>query len=293
MNPIRAATWGVEGLDAAVERCKACWDYRVVEAGAVTAVQARAWAAPASAGRRRALLQPASGAPVFLQLVEAPRVAGYLPLRSPGWAALELCVQDVHAVHERLQGGPFEIIGPPQPISSLPEIHPMQVQGPDGEIVYLTEIKRGGPGSGLPTPAAPIDTLFIVVLACTDMAACAAWFAQQLPLVPDVPVAIPYRMLNRAFGLPAGTPHRLCTARMHGEIFLELDQLPPQATPRPGLPGELPPGLALVTLEVPDLDAVPGPWLSLPQPREGALYGGRRAGTLRGPEGWLLDLVQA
>jgi hypothetical protein len=125
------------------------------------------------------------------------------------------------------------------------------------------------------------------------MAACARWFAQQLPLALDAPVSIPYRMLNRAFGLPATERHRLCTARMNGEIFLELDQYPPQATPRPGLPGELPPGLAVVTLTLPALDAVPGPWLSPPQPRGGALYGGRRAGTLRGPEGWLLELVEA
>jgi hypothetical protein len=293
MNPIRAATLCVENLQAALARCTGCFGYGLVERGTVTAAQGEAWAAPATIGRQRALLQPASGAPVYLQLVQAPRVAGYRPLRSPGWAALELCVQDVHAVHRSLQGGPFQIIGPPQPISSLPEIHPMQIEGPDGEIVYLTEIKRGGPGSGLPTAAAPVDTLFIVVLACADMAACADWFAQQLPLVLDPPVAIPYRMLNRAFGLPAAQQHRLCTARMNGEIFLELDQYPAEATARPSTPGELSPGLALVTLTVATLDAVPGPWLSPPQPRTGALYGGHRAGTLRGPEGWLLELVEA
>jgi hypothetical protein len=292
MNPIRAATLCVADLEAAARRYADFLDYREIERGWVDAALAQSWGAPACADRPQRVLGPASGAASYLRLIEAPADPGFKPLRTHGWAALEICVEDVLAVHQRLLGGPFEIIGPPQPVSALPAIHPMQVQGPDGEVVYLTQIKQGGPGSGLPTPRSPIDSLFIVVAACADLGLSAAWVAQQL----DVPIApeinMPYRMLARAFGLPPAQLHRLTTASFQGEIFLELDQYPEAATPRSCAPGDLPPGIGLCSFAWPALDTVPGPWLAPPAPRLGAVYQGRRAGTLCGPDGLLLELVE-
>jgi hypothetical protein len=168
----------------------------------------------------------------------------------------------------------------------------MQVQGPDAEIVYLTEIKQGGPGSGLPTAHSPVDTLFIIVAGCSDMAASARWFEQQLGLTIAPEVEIPYRMLARAFELPPTQLHRLTTATFDGDICLELDQYPAAATPRGGVPGELPPGIGLCTFALPSLDRVPGPWLSPPAVRAGAIYEGGRAGMLLGPDGLLVELVE-
>ena len=292
MNALRAATLGVDDVEATAERYGRCFDYGVVERGMVDAALAGLWNAPALLGRRQLVLGPASGAEVFIRLVQAPPAPGYRPLRTHGWAALELCVQDVLAVHERLQGGPLEIIGPPRAVSGLPAIHPMQVQGPDAEIVYLTEIKQGGPGSGLPTARSAVDTLFISVAGCSDMDASARWFEQQLGLRIAPPVAIPYRMLARAYDLPPTQLHRLTTATFDGDICLELDQYPAGATPRVGLPGELPPGIGLCTFMLPTLDRVPGPWLSPPAVQAGAVYGGRRAGTLLGPDGMLVELLE-
>jgi hypothetical protein len=292
LNPIRAATFSVEDIDATALRYAHWLDYQVAERGVVEADLARSWGAPACAGRAYALLRPASGVPMFLRLVQAPRHPAYVPLRSVGWAALELCVQNLHAVHERLRGGPFEVIGPPSAVGDFSSIQAMQVQGPDGEIVYLTEVLKGGPGSGLPTAAAPIDTLFIVVAGCTDLAATAAWVARHLgvPVAPEI--TIPYRMLARAFGLPPTQLHRLTTATFGGEIFLELDQYPAEATPRPRIDGELPAGIGLCTFGLPSLDAVPGGWITPPTARAGAVYAGRRAGTLAGPDGLLVELVE-
>jgi hypothetical protein len=292
MNALRAATLGVLDVDATAERYARFFDYQVIERGTVGAALAGLWNAPALAGRRQAVLGPASGADVFIRLVQAAPAPGYLPLRTHGWAALELCVQDVLAMHERLRGGPFEIIGPPQPVRGLPSIHPMQVQGPDAEIIYLTEIKQGGPGSGLPTARTAVDTLFISVAGCSDMAASARWFEHQLGLRIAPEVEIPYRMLARAFELPSTQLHRLTTASFDGDICLELDQYPAAATPRVGLPGELPPGVGLCTFALPSLDRVPGPWLSQPTLHAGVAYGGGRAGTLLGPDGLLVELVE-
>jgi len=291
-NILRAATLSVEDVDATADRYRRCFDYGVVEDGLVGLPLASSWGAPACSGRRQVLLRPASGAEVFIRLVQSARHPAYRPLRTYGWAALELCVQDVLAVHERLRGGPFEIIGPPRQVSGLPAIHPMQVQGPDAEIVYLTEIKSGGPDSGLPTARAPVDTLFIVVAACADLALSAGWFARQLGLSVAPEVAIPYRMLARAFELPAAQLHRLATASFDGAICLELDQYPPAAEVRARRPGELPPGIGVCSFALPSLDAVPGPWLSEPGFHAGLVYGGRRSGTLLGPDGLLVELVE-
>jgi catechol 2,3-dioxygenase-like lactoylglutathione lyase family enzyme len=293
MNALRAATLGVVDVEATAERYARLFDYRVVERGTVAAELAGLWQTPALRGRQQVVLGPASGAEVFIRLVQAAPAPGYRPLRTHGWAALELCVQDVLAMHERLQGGPFEIIGPPRAVSGLPAIHPMQVQGPDGEIVYLTEIKQGGPGSGLPTARSAVDTLFITVAACSDMAASARWFAHQLGLSVAPEVEIPYRMLARAFDLPPTQLHRLTTASFDGDICLELDQYPAAANARAGVPGELPPGIGLCTFALPSLDRVPGPWLSPPAVQAGAVYGGGRAGTLLGPDGLVVELVEA
>ena len=40
---------------------------------------------------------------------------------------------------------PFEIIGPPREIDGVPAIYPLQVRGPDEEIVYLTQIRADLP----------------------------------------------------------------------------------------------------------------------------------------------------
>ena len=124
------------------------------------------------------------------------------------------------------------------------------------------------------------------------MAASARWFAQQLGLSIAPAVEIPYRMLARAYDLPPTQLHRLTTASLDGDICLELDQYPAAATPRAVVAGELPPGIGLCTFALPSLDAVPGPWLSPPAVQAGVVYGGGRAGTLLGPDGLVVELVE-
>jgi hypothetical protein len=55
----------------------------------------------------------------------------------------------------------------------------------------------------------------------------------------------------------------------------------------------LPPGNAMVTLAVPDLELCAVEGIVPPAVREGALYEGRRAGTVRGAAGELVELVEA
>jgi hypothetical protein len=275
-----------------VDRYARWLDYSVVEEGIVPLDLAVAWGAPASAGRRYAVLQPASGAEVFLRFIEGEDVPAYLPIRTYGWAAIEICVQDVEAVNARmLQSGVFEVIGPPKPLDGFPTVKPMQVRGPDKETVYLTEIRVDDPASGLPSPKTLIDRPFILVLACPDLRATAQWMADVLALEITDPVAIRYSMISLAFNLPPDDRHELVTAKWKGQIFLEADQYPEGTIVRPAHFGALPPGVSIVTIMHPDFARLEGRWVSPPMVREGALYAGRRVGVLRTPEGALLEVI--
>lgn len=292
MRLLRAATLVTPDPEATAARYAEWFDYVAVERGPVPADLAAAWGAPASAGRHAVLCRPASGADIFLRFVQGEPVEGYRPLRTFGWAAIEICVQDVVAVHKRLEGSPFEIIGPPKRIEGLPTIFPMQVKGPDGEIVYLTQIDGDLPDYDLPRARSPIDHLFILVLACSDMAASGAWLEQVAGLRQDRSLDLVYTMISQAFGLPETQLHTIATLTHERDVFLEVDQYPPAATLRPRRTGELSPGIALCTLLHTDLAAAPGPWLSPPTVRDGVLYGGRRSAVASGPDGTLVEFIE-
>ena len=287
-----AATISVADLNSAISAYRDWLGYEVVEQDPVGEDFARSVGAPQIAGRSCRVLRPQSGRPVHVRLIESHPPATYRPMASHGWSAIELCVEDVLGTHARLRDGPFDIIGPPSAIATIPTIHPMQVQARDGEVIFLTQILDFAEDNGLPQARSPIDSLFICVLACRDFEASCAWVREQLGATIDPPIDIPYRTINRAFDLPADRLHRLTTARRDGHIFLELDQYPPQAEERPCEADGLVPGIGVVTIGYPDLDQVAGPWLSPPAVREGTIYGGARVGVLRSPEGALFELVE-
>jgi len=291
MELLRAATLTVADPEVSAVRYGEWLDYSVVERGVVPENLAQSWGCPASAGRAFVVLRPASGADVFIRFVEGETPADYRPLRTFGWAAIEICVQDTLAVNARMERSPFRIIGAPRELDGLPAIFPMQVRGPDHEIVYLTEIRDNLPAYDLPRAGSLIDKLFIMVLACSDMQASLDWFERELKLSPGRSMDIVYTMIATAFDLPIEQKHTIATM-IHGrDCFLELDQYPAAATPRPMRPGALPPGIAMTTLRHPDFDALSG-WITPPVARDGAVYGGRRSGTLHGPDGVLVEVVE-
>ncbi len=285
MRLLRAATLLSTDVDASARRYQEFFGYRLVESGKISAELAESWGTPAMTGRPYRVLAPASGVPVFLRFVEGNIPPDYRPLRSYGWGAIELCVQDVQAVHARIKNSPFTIIGPPKALDGAPSIWPMQVQGPDGEIVFLTEIRADTPAARLPRAASPIDCLLIAVLACADIAATRAWFAETLTLTGAPDFNLAYTTLSRAFGLPPTQKHRIAVLGHEGDAFLQLDQYPAAATPRPTTPGELPPGVAMVSFLLPSAEA------SRTTDNPGVIYAGGHSHVLRAPDGALVEFI--
>ena len=292
MHLLRAATLVTSDPEDTAATYVRWMDYTVVERGEVPTDLAASWGAPGSAGRAYTVCRPKSGRDVYLRFVQGETPADYKPLRTYGWAAIEICVQDVLAVNTRMEASPFEIIGQPARLESLPTIFPMQVRGPDQEIVFLTQILGDVPEYALPRAESLIDRLFILVLACSDIEASNRWLERALKLDAGRAIELPYTVLSDAFGLPADHRHKIATLTHGRDVFLEVDQYPPDATARTQHAGQLPPGIAMATLKHPNFTDLDGPWIHPPARREGVIYGDGRVGVMAGPDGVLVEVVE-
>ena len=279
-------------LDAALADYQACLGLRLVEQGLLDADLAASWGAPASAGSRFATLQPASDASCFIRLVEQVVPDAFRPMRSYGWAAYELTVQDVYGWPDRLIGSGFEVVGPPRPIEGLPYFVPMQVIGRGREMIYLNQVMDNTPSSDLPKAQSPVDHIFICVLACADRLASLDWYRDALKLDEGGSYTINYTMINKAFDLPDGTQSSMTMVQKGRLPIIEVDGYPAAATVRPGAADLLPAGNALVTLAVEDFAALTLDFIQSPIKRDGVFYQGRRAATVRGLAGELVELIE-
>jgi hypothetical protein len=289
---IRAATLASSDLDRSIEWYMKWLDYELVEEGTLHADVAQSWNAPLAGWKRQAVLRPASGRGVFLRFVEQEAHPDYEPLKSYGWNAVEICTQDTDAVNARMMESPFDIIGPPKRIPGLDAIYPMQVMGPDREVVYLTQINEDMPQYDLPRADSLIDSLFILVAGSSDMERELAWLGETLLLSPGRTMEINYTMINKAHGLADGTQHALATVTHGRDCFLEVDQYPEGSTLRPRREGELYPGIAAATLHHPEFDTVLERTGATAITPPGILYGGKRAFTTASPDGTLYEIVE-
>jgi catechol 2,3-dioxygenase-like lactoylglutathione lyase family enzyme len=279
-------------LDAAVSDYHGRLGFDLVEQDTVTTELAQSWGVEGLAGKRIATLQPTSGAHCFIRLVEQPLPADYVPTTTFGWASYEITVQDVFGWPDKIAGSGFEIIGPPKEIPGLPYFVAMQVHGRGKEMLYFNETRSNTPSSDLPFARSPMDHIFIVILAAPDREASVRWYRDQLGLDVGDTYTIAYSMINNAFDLPADTLSSLTMVQKGRMPIVEIDDYPVQTQPRRVDAGCLPPGNALVSLMVDNLDKVAAEWVSTPQLLPGAIYGGRRSATVIGPSGELLELVE-
>lgn len=287
------------GLSTVPDLARAVAAYRgslrldLVEQGVVPEDLARSWGCPANAGSPYAMLRPASGAPCWFRLVQQPAHPDFRPTRSYGWAAFETTVEDVWHWPDALPCDQFTVVGPPKKLENIePAFIPMQVLGTGHEMVYLNQVLGDLPDLDLPRAQAPVDRIFIVVLAAPDRERSVAWYADALGLERGSDYTLPYTMINSAFGLPDGTQTTITMVRSGRMPVIEVDDYPAAATVRPRHAGMLPPGNAVVTLAVRDLGSCQVDWLANPAARYGPVYEGRRAATAIGPAGELVELVE-
>jgi catechol 2,3-dioxygenase-like lactoylglutathione lyase family enzyme len=286
---ILCGTATVPDLEAALADYSETLGLMVIEKGTVPFSLAASWGCPDNRGSAYAILQPASGADSYLRLVEQPLPPAFRPTRTFGWAAFELTVQNVYGWPALLEGSGFDIIGPPKEIPGLPYFVAMQMTGRGREMIYLNEVRSSTPSSDLPPAKSPIDHAFIVILACADRLAALGWYRDKIGLDIGGDYTIAYTMIQKAFDLPAEELSTITMVQKGRMPIIEVDGYPEAATVRASDPGHLPPGNAIVTLEVDSLDALDLDWISPPAPH----FLNRRAAAVRGPAGELLELVEA
>jgi catechol 2,3-dioxygenase-like lactoylglutathione lyase family enzyme len=292
LTVIIAVTLAVPDL-ASVERAYGDFlGYRVVERGRLSAGLAALWNAPALAGRDCLLMQPESGAAVYLRLVRQAPVEGYAAMRTWGWNSNEILVRDPYAVHERLKESPFRIVGAPKGLSMNPEIVAMQAIGPAGELLYLTRIPEGKSLFNLGSAQSFVDRTFIVVAGGPDIEAMRRFYTEALGMPATDPAPSRISVLAKAWDLPSEHPFPLSIVRFPGDFLIELDEYPAAATARPRQEGELPPGMAMVSVGVTNLGEVHADFIAPPRAIPGPPYSGRRAAVVRGAAGELIELIE-
>ena len=286
LGSIRAVTYVVADLRKVEAAYVGELGYVVAARTRVEPAQAEAWDAAAAAGCATLVLAPESGEAVHLRFVESPHAAGWRALKTWGWNATEFVVRDVEALAARLQGGGFEIIGPPTPLTRFPMISAMQAIGPAGECCYFTQV---GSDSGLDLAEARafVGRVFIAVAGGPDVEALFAPYAAFGNAV-DPPVATPVCVISQAHDMPPETLHRHGLVHLLSGTLVELDAYPPSATARAMPEGELAPGMAMVSFEV---DSLAGHAFIAPPAPCGLPGAAGLAGCLRGAAGELIELV--
>ena len=269
IGPIVGVTLSTPDLDASEAAYAGDLGYRVVARGRISDNQAKSWSCPIAAGARFVSLAPEAGHDFAFHLVESPE-ADYRAFSTYGWNAAELIVRDVDALSEELRGSAFHILGPPQDLSFTDAIRAMQVRGPGGEILYLTQFKRELPGLPAPPARCRVDKVFIVIVGGPSLDHLLGFYGERF----NVP--LPQRMESRvkamseAFGLSPEHRYQIAALPLLNRCYVEADQMPPAAGPPLIADGQLPPGIAIVSF---------------------AGAGRLQPGCLRGPAGEIIEIV--
>ncbi len=271
--------------------------YFVRERGKVSAALAASWDAPRAAGRPYILMSADTHPDVYIRAVRVPAVRDYRALTTHGWGSVEIVVDDTDATFARFKGSPFRVIGKPANLKGYPSIRAFQVEGRSGEVLYLTSETGDRSRSPLPAPGGPVGRIFIMVMGGPDINAMVDWYTTGFGLSSGPIRTTPIGVVQRAQGLGAGVETPITTMRLaqQGNLF-ELDGYSATATVRPRAVGDLPPGVAITSVSVRSLDAVPDAvkvsFITPPAAHGGLAYGGRRGATARGAAGELLEIVE-
>jgi catechol 2,3-dioxygenase-like lactoylglutathione lyase family enzyme len=290
LGRISTVTISTPDLPAAAAAYQRHLGYRVVDDGALGHAVAHSWGRPQLAGTRCLLLEPDSGAETYLRFVQGPAYAGYEPFACVGWNAAELIVKDVDALAGRLAGSPFRIIGAPANLSFSDKIRAMQVVGPGREVLYLTQIDERLAAFDTPDATSDVDRVFIVILGGADLETLQDYYQRQFGLARAAVMPSVVSVISARYGLPRDYQHPIAALQLPGQCYIEADQMPAGVAPRPCDPGQLPPGIAMVSFEIDHLPDMPPGSSAATVP--GLPYHGRRSRICVGAAGELVELIE-
>lgn len=288
LKKIKMATIGVSDLAAIKAQYKKWLHYNVIDEGRVPDKLAQSWGCQNSANKKYIMMQPQSGEEVFIRAVEITPVPNYRALTTWGWNAIEIIVENPATLFAKLCQSSFQILGKPAPLNNYPSIHAMQIQGSEQDVLYLTAETDSTKESLLPSPLSPTGRIFIMVLAGPDINILQDWYAATFQLDKRKINNSPVELINRAQGISLNSERPITTMRLeeHGNL-IELDGYGKNTNKRPQTAGEIPPGIAITSMLVDNLDNINSPFIMEPT----SAYGSRTA-TILGPVGELIELIE-
>ncbi len=268
--------------------------YQLADQGQVSDAMAAAWQSPAAAGLPYCLLQPPSGDSFWIRYIETGKRLGYESPATRGWMATELLVEDPDALAEQLAGSSFQRLAGPDDLFPGPKSpRAMQMVGPAGELLYFTRILPGGSRFGMKQARSRVDRAFIVTLAGDSTHAMRGFYARRLNMRVMDPLPFINGILAHSCSAPADTIFPTSLSPIPGRRFLiELDEFPAGLPARPVCDGQLPPGMAMVSFRVNDLDKIQAPVLASASAIQAPPYQGRRVALIRGAADELLELIE-
>lgn len=270
-GPLRHATLVVADLRPLIDA------YRLLglapgEHRRVSADQARAWQRPGLAGCTTVSLSAPDSSPL-LRLIELPSARPRPTRFSYGWLALEVLVRDVDELGRRLQNSAFEIVGAPADLAVSSAIRAMQVIGPAGEMLYLTQVKQAVPPFDLPlsarlSPEQDLGPLFIGVMSVPSREAALDACSTNPPRATfrfDTRVTV----LSRALERPLDHPWPVATVQWSGASLFEIDEVNDARLLPSDQKQEPLDGLSWLTMDGPAgmEQLAPGVWLERCEPK--------------------------
>jgi catechol 2,3-dioxygenase-like lactoylglutathione lyase family enzyme len=216
----------------------------VLAHGRMSTAQALALESPHWIQSRVALLGPARRELPWLRLIEDPDVEFHGPFARTGWLSLEVSVADVDALARKLERSPFRLLAAPADLEMSANIRAMQVAGPSGEVLYLTQVKAPLPPFDLPRARHFVDRLFIPVLGAPDRERALKVY-ELLAQRRGMNVETRLGALNATHGWAADRRHPIAVLQLNQASMVEIDQLPNEIQARPPT-DRLPGGIASV-----------------------------------------------
>ncbi|TRX55048.1 hypothetical protein [Thalassomonas sp. M1454] len=283
-GPVIGASLVCADIDAVSRIYQANFSMSAAQPGVISKEQADFWQSPHLAGAEQIILTSPSGAN-WLRLISDKTAEKVTPLANYGWMSLEVNVANVDQCAAKLSTD-FSVLGAPANLELSDAIKAMQVAGPVGEVLYLTEIKAAVPPFELPMTDAELDCLFIPVLKSPDRAASLAFY-EHINSHKGLSFDTKITVLNRYHNIDISHQYPVATLQFKGESLIEIDQVESgNSNSNAGLPA----GIALMTLEVSEFPSDIDELASLVTVND-SYYGSSEVKLYRGPAGELVELV--
>ena len=283
LGPVIMGTLLTRDLTACMEAYETYLHAKVQRQAKISDAQAAFWGTPNLAGCAYAVLVNELGEP-FLRIVQDPNCALVDTLKQTGWMALEIVVADVDAIAAGLDGSPFEVLRPVADLSLSDQIRAVQVRGPAGEILYLTQIKGAVPPFELPIAKCAVDKVFIPVLCTHDRAKTLAFY-EELSGNSGLSFDTKITVINQAYGWDIDRNHPVATLQLKSNTLIEIDQVDAAKAP----PANPISGIMMVSFAV---DELPQSSLARDGLTKDCPSGTKRSMILRGVAGEMIELVQ-